>query len=112
MTNTREQADMTDTPITHPLSSRLRVPGESDPVVETAADELDRQAAEIARLRAEVEALRVDAERWNSIPQNHLEHLMDVFYSHTFQDCSIGHIRECYAASINAARTPEGRSDG
>lgn len=126
---------MTDTPITHPLSPRLRelsdavpklpesrsewtmrVPAEpdrdADLVLSRAADELDHCQAEIARLRAEVDALRADAERWKSIPQDHLEHLMDVFYLHAFQDCSIEHIRECYAANIAAAPTPEGRSDG
>lgn len=51
---------MTDTPTTHPLSPRLREAAGKWAVLEDAADELDRQAAELVRLRAEVEALRED----------------------------------------------------
>lgn len=55
---------MTDTPTTHPLSPWLREAAGKWAMLEDAADELDRQAAELVRLRAEVEALREDAERY------------------------------------------------
>lgn len=84
-------------------------------VAAPAPDDIDRQAAEIARLRAEVEALRVDAERLSYargwIRQRQTQWHPTAQMAGTYREGHADALMEALAA-IDAARTPEGRSDG
>lgn len=124
---------MTDTPITHPLSPRLRelsdavtqgreavareftmrVPAEpnrdADLVLSRAADELDRQTAEFARLLAEVYRLRMLCQTAHDrlLRGDSDRALLDMLETAWTEKLTA----EPPNAAIGA-RTPEGRSDG
>lgn len=123
---------MTDTPITHPLSPTEREKCDEllDHIYEytilsegvckridafvaaVRKAEADRQAAELARLRAEVEALRGDLRYAEAaladIGDADREPGDDLAWCERRAAKALPRVR----AAIDAARTPEGRSDG